>query len=141
MSFKRHPLMRFVRDEPLEHCPDAVCRRSGICHAQNPEWECRRYVREINEWREYIARKLYRLGGMSEKEIDRAMASPARCSDEEWSQVVLPAVREAIASIKAERAQKAGREALLKAEAPAEPVHEVSPGRRSSPKRPKPAAH
>jgi hypothetical protein len=110
--FKRHPLMRHVREEPLEQCPDLTCRRSGQCHARNPEWECRKYVRTDNEFRHYIADKIERLYEEWAREHPKEAAAAALLPEPDWGRDALPEIRKAIEAVKAERAREAGRRAL-----------------------------
>ena len=121
MTVRPHPLMNFVRETPLEQCPNPVCRRSGLCHAQNPEYQCRKYCREINEWRLYLADKITHMMA----EWDRANPEeaarrppPEPFSAERWGQVELPAIRRAIEEVKAQRAREAGRQALARRHPP-----------------------
>ena len=109
---KRHPLIVRQRDVPLEDCPDLACRRAGKCLAKNPEWECRKFSMEMNEWRYYMAAKLQ---GMID-EWDRLNPEKAAAAKgkplPDWSTETLPAVRKAIADLKPEMRR---RKALEKA--------------------------
>jgi hypothetical protein len=116
MPFQRHPLMQRVRETPLERCPNLACRRAGTCRAPDPVWQCRKYVYEINEWRLHLARKIERLYREWERDHPEEARALRGKPLPDWSTEALPAIREAMAEVKAERARLAGQAALQAAE-------------------------
>ncbi len=53
--------MDYPRDEPLDVCPDLICRRSGHCLAEQRGLPCEKFYMDPDDYREVLACRLERL--------------------------------------------------------------------------------
>ena len=101
--------MAHRRDIPLERCPDAACRRAGLCRATHAKKPCRRLFMTDDEFREELACHLERLfveWGGDPRELDHP---PPDVSDD-YMPELYKAISERAASLAAEeRAPKRPR--------------------------------